>query len=291
MMKPINNTTDKYIEMFYNSLTQFIQEIQLNHTKKTPMYGSLKRYLQKIKTSFESTNDSFKLTVIKPNVKILQRHSKDILFRNGCVFVSPILLFDNMFDISRFWKAQTSEGKKSVWEYIEQFYIIGNIILYPERAEKFIKTVSVLKQRHTSDMSKSADENIDEHVVSPEDPTENEDQAFSIDKLCKEFAGDDEFMSELFSDISSEVNKIASQNDTATLMNKIKNQDLSMFTNIMNRVSEKIDSRIENGELDDQTIKNQASQLQNQLQQMTQQLGIPLNSFLNPDILKQMQQR
>ena len=287
------NQRDPYVD-FCGILRQFANETFMQLSPGSVEYESLKLYLSKIESYFnlKDTKETI-LNVIKPIVKRLHRHSRDILFRNGCIFGNELKLFDDIIDVSSVWRKQDSTGKKIIWEYVEQLYVIGNVVVYPERKNKFLQLVRVLKQQqstiselendcqmpddHVETTEISRDQTSQEAVL--ESPVESESQPEAqqaINDINSAFGlQEGDIMTDMVGDIALQVNDMMQSTDNPqALLSKMMSGDMSMFQNMMEEIGGKIEKKIESGEIDRSALEAQAKSMVGKFQGLTQQMGI-----------------
>jgi hypothetical protein len=257
-----------------------------------------------LQQSEQDTPEGVTTNIIRPVVKRLNGHSKDILFKNGCMFGSPLLLFNDSCDISELWRKQSAEGKKVIWDFIEQLYVIGYIVVYPEKKTKFLELVRALKQQNAQSQSASnqQDDTAIEQAPQPraQQPpvpqpqrVENPDMERAISDLNAMLglqAGGP--MSDVMADVALGVDEVMRREaDPTVLFQKMLRGDPEVFEGMLQRVGPGLEQKIQSGQIDREELERQAQSMYGKVQGITSQLGLSnpmLQQMMNPGVLQNM---
>jgi len=208
--------------------------------------------------------------LIKQVVSCLKAHSRSILLQEPQLFDQPLIILDDL-NLSDVWnhKDANHQTKQALLLYIEQLYVFGNLYLRPNRAQQFLKLVRSLKETKNNiesltqiENDKGGDEGGDEGGEVDENVNE------AIEKVNEMFgfqSGD--FMSDMINDIAMKVNDVMKDNDDpSSLFRSLLSGDSSMFTDVMEKSSEKLQEKINAGEVDENLLQSQAEQMMTRFQ-------------------------
>jgi hypothetical protein len=290
-------------------LTQFSSNVLSQLDQSSEHYKTLAAYVSGQQQSFQDTPENVTNNVIRPVIKRLHIHSRDILFKNGCMFVAPILMFNDTIDISDLWRKQNAEGKKVIWEFVEQLYVIGYIVVYPEKKTKFLELVRALKQQN-ADVQEIENQPID----TPQAP-----QPQRADQPQREVNSDmDKAVSELnqmlglpeggaMADVMGEVavgvdELVRREGNPQLLLQKLMRGDPELLGGMVQNIGQSIEQKIQSGQLNREDLQNQAQSMAGNFQSLASQIGMnnPMlqnmmgsgmfqNMMANPDMMQNVQ--
>lgn len=272
---------DPFVD-FRGVLTQFVSETIKQLPPDSEERKNLTKYRFKIDEIYNNNSrEDTTLNLVKPVIKSFKSHSKDILFRNGCIFSSPLMMFDNSVDVARLWRKQSPESRHVMWEFIEQLYVIGNLVVYPNRKEKFLQLVSALKQQQQSikELESMDEPEMDKsiHIENDGSNVEGDEETQQALKEINQMFGltEGDVMTEMVGDIAGQVNNMLKNTENPEqLIQQMMRGDMSMFQGMMQNVGQKLEQKIESGEVDRNALEAQAQSMVGQFQGLSQQLGM-----------------
>lgn len=214
---------------------------------------------------------------LRPLVKFVcdqfDGHSKAILFRLPEFFETQSLkIFQSVdFDLSEQWKARPM-WRKSIWEWVERLFVIGNVCLHPNRKDKFLQAVRKLKMQQ---QQREVDESLGQ-------PDEEEDVEGVVNGMAQMFGlPPDSPMNEFMSDLAIHMQQKMTQSDNPmALLQSMMNGDMSVLDDVNEKIQAKIEAKIESGELTEEDFqRQQEGMMQNfggisGLMQMASNLGL-----------------
>lgn len=273
---------------FKELLQQFTNELFVFSQKHHIGVSELKAYMDNL------TN--FDISYVKPVIKSLNSHSKDILFRNASMFSAKLLMFDESVDMAEIWKKQTADERKVTWDYIEQLYVVGYILCYPDKKEKFLQLVATLKQQQVicaditssddlssinqNSMNQSNQNSMNQNSMNQSNQPNQTDQnpmnqaVTDINSMLGLKEGD--VMTEMVGDIAIHMDEMMKNTgDPQQLLTKMLAGDMSMLEGMMQSINTKIERKIETGEIDRSTLEVQAQSVLGRFQ------GIATNNQSN----------
>jgi len=285
---------DPFVD-FCGILGQFVTETY-NHLDDGSMEKEkLNTYLEKVKSSLGISREQAISEIVKPVIRSFKANSKDILFRNGCMFTNELRMFDDIVDVSKLWRKQNADGKKIMWEFIEQLYVIGYILCYPEKKIKFLQLVKAMKNSASTSTDQSVPQEPDTHVETVEHTDQNNStnptvastetplldttpetlQAVNdINQMFGLQQGD--VMTSMVGDIAVQVNSMMqnkSEEEQQQMFMKMINGDMSMFEGMMKNVGAQLEERIERGEIDREALEQKAQSMVGKFQGIQQQMA------------------
>lgn len=288
-----NLKRDPFID-FCGILLEFVTQTRDQLANDSQEKLKLEQYRSKIESSFSmrgkqgNTDEDIITNIIKPVVKSVTSHSKDLLYRNGCMFANELMMFDDSVDVAKLWRKQNSEGKKIMWEFIEQLYVTGYIVCYPEKRSKFLELIRVMKS--SSQNQDNQDNEDNDHVDSntntptmvpqphPQTQTQGTPETQqAVNDLHQMFGlqeGDE--MTNMVGDIANHVNGMmqnASPEEQQQMFAKMMQGDMSMFEPMMQNIGSQMEEKIQRGEIDKNALETQAQAMMGKLQGFQQQMG------------------
>lgn len=221
-----------------------------------------------IEKSTELSDEDYVNFIVKPLTKELGKFTRDILFREPQLFVDSKLKFPSFsvvlndenissFDVCEFYNKIPEFARFGFWEYIEQLYVLGNLIIHhsPEKKHKFLELIKTLKhQKHQEDINK-----MKEH--GPQSQHLNQDQGYdqAMQNLNSMFGFEEGHpMQAIFGDITKKVESLVNESSNPMeLMTDIMSGNMSKFGGVMDELSASVEKRIENGEINKDEFQNQ----------------------------------
>lgn len=281
---------------FMGVLAQFTAELVPIVDKFSPEDSSkfyeYEQFIERLCKNNNTSQEDIILNTIKPIVKSLNGHSKDILFRNASMFSSTMRMFNDTIDVAFLWRKQTADERKVMWDFIEQLYVIGYLVCYPDKRTKFLQLVKVLKQQQTtmSELDDDSDNNNDVHT-SARTSTQTNVQSTSLsnqevhtDQAINDISNmfgiqQNDPMAGMIGDIAVGVDKMVKQTDPSVLITKMMSGDMSMFEGLMQDVNANIEKKIETGELNREQLEAQAQSMMSKFQSMGNGMGNPMQQM------------
>lgn len=245
-------------------------------------------FLREHSSSPEGVQDIIK-TVIKPIVKKLSKQSKNILYRNACIFAEPLLLFNDQIDVSKIWRKQNKENREIMWDFIEQLYVIGYIVCYPDKKSKFLQLIKAMKNQsqngeHTTPANGQDQDEPDTTVGgrptngnkgSLEGTSKETQQA--VEQINKMFGiQENDVMNDMIGDIAVHMNGMmnnTSDQEKQDMWKSMMKGDMSMFDGMMNGIGEKVEQKIASGEIDRNELEERAKSMTSKFEEIQQQMG------------------
>jgi hypothetical protein len=129
-------------EKFWTLINEFVEDLQ--HTLPEHTDDFEKFMLQYDDISAENENDIVK-TIMKP----IKSYSKQILSHNEDMFQEHQIEWMGI-NFSEMWgeSGLSDYTKFFIWQYIEDIYILGNLILNPGKRDVFLQAVKRIKQKY-----------------------------------------------------------------------------------------------------------------------------------------------
>jgi len=242
---------------FFGTLTEFLKDLNLFFPEKSE---STSKSIQDWK-EWESERQTIFIRTVVGNLK---KHSRSILLGDDTMFNNPIMIFG--IDLSMLWNnPETNDNtKKALLMYMEQLYVYGSLYLRPDQKAAFLKLIRSLKQTRI-DLENLNRMNTPNDA--PQDPVDNNVNE-AIEKVNEMFgfqSGD--FMSEMINDIAMKVNDVMQDNDDpSAIFRSLLGGDVSMFNDVMENSSKKMQQKIDSGELDEDALQAQAEKMMGQFQ-------------------------
>lgn len=241
------------IEHFNNYLKLFVADIK----SLFPDYcENLDAYYSDLLESDVSNDDKY----VKRFIKKTQDFSEMIKSRNEELFSSDIFIIKTV-NFSELWKKDISKSnREKIWEYIQTLYVLGETII--SDTEKVKKLVENIK-------------NINSGQETQNDDTELLDviKKLSKDKeTLKNSNIDDDFINNslignLAKELSDEINidnmniNENMENVDDIFSNLLSGDNPMKFMNLVQSVGEKINNKVNSGNLDQEKLISEAGQM------------------------------
>lgn len=197
-----------------------------------------------------SPRDEWHRDTVHEVVKQFRNKSQSILFQEPSFFDEPLKIFPMIpdFDVAKLWR-ERAMFRNGLWVWIEQLYVIGNVCLHPNRKDKFLQAVRQLKATKLGlDIGNNEDEE--------EGP---EDISGVIEGISNMFGvGDNPVMKEMFGELTQTMHQTMKNTDNPMeLLQKMLSGDMSMLGDLDARMQNKIEQKIQAGEITEDELKRQ----------------------------------
>jgi hypothetical protein len=250
------------IEYFNYTLKLFINDI----IKIKPDYkNTLEEYYTEL-LELENCNDD---KYIKRFMRKTEDYKKLISEKNEDLFNESILLLKNI-DFHELWNSEgiTNEYKETIWEYIQTLYVLGETII--SDSDKIKNLVENFKKIRNKEEVISENEGDDDLINMIKNLSENqgkENTLFDenllekglIGGLAKELA-EDINLNDLNLNLSEDSENI---NDVFT--NLLSGDNPMNFMNLIQNVGQKIQSKLESSDLDQDKLMKEAQTMMGML--------------------------
>ena len=286
--------TESQKNKFFKLLRQFLRNLEEQFPNSKSQVASFRKLM----------NNTKKNKFIKYVVTKLEPYSHDISHNNTEIFNTdePVYLL-KYIDFRKFFKDEVSDENKSIiWQYLQSLYIMGNFILQGNSLLKGLKNLeenlNVNDETSTSntennamnDALKNMFENLQkaqsqkEQAQNDESNTDNNDntQKSSDNNQSNPFGFIEELASEIANEIEIPDDLKRPDAKPADLFHSIFFSKENHFANMVSKVGEKIQKKMESGELNQEKL---FSQTQDIMANMQKGLGEMQN---DPEMMKQM---
>lgn len=286
--------TESQKNKFFKLLRQFLRNLEEQFPNSKSQVASFRKLM----------NNTKKNKFIKYVVTKLEPYSHDISHNNTEIFNTdePVYLL-KYIDFRKFFKDEVSDENKSIiWQYLQSLYIMGNFILQGNSLLKGLKNLeenlnvndetneSNTENNAMNDALKNMFENLQkaqsqkEQAQNDESNTDNNDntQKSSDNNQSNPFGFIEELASEIANEIEIPDDLKRPDAKPADLFHSIFFSKENHFANMVSKVGEKIQKKMESGELNQEKL---FSQTQDIMANMQKGLGEMQN---DPEMMKQM---
>ena len=203
---------------------------------------------------------------VKRYMKKMKEHSSLISSKNNDLFNTSIFILKNV-DFKDLWESEelSANNKDTIWEYIQTLYILGETIIGD--ADKVLNLVNNFKKIKDGEFNEK-DANVGGELL----------DMFKSLSENKNGAVDDNFLSEcslgkLASELTSEINLdelnlgIDENSNMTDMFSNLMSGDNSLnFMNLIQKVGQKIQTKVESGDFDQEKLMDEAKKMMSGLQ-------------------------
>ena len=203
---------------------------------------------------------------VKRFMKQMREHKNNISSKNNALFTESIHILKNV-DFKDIWASDelSDTNKDIIWEYIQTLYILGETIMGD--VEKVLSLVNNFKQIKDGNFDEDASDMDNELLDMFRNLSENKNNTI-----------DENFLSEcslgkLASELTEEINlddmnlDIDENSNPADMFSNLMSGDNSMnFMNLIQKVGQKIHTKVESGEFNQDKLMEEAQKMMAGLQ-------------------------
>lgn len=286
--------TESQKNKFFKLIRQFLRSLEEQFPSSKKQIASFRKLM----------NNTKKNKFIKYVVSKLEPYSHDISHNNTEIFNTdePVYLL-KYIDFRKFFADEVSDENKSIiWQYLQSLYIMGNFILQGNSLLKGLKNLednlnvndetgaSNDEANPMNDALKNMFENLQKAQTQKEqtqnDETNTDNNNENTQKTSDNQSNPFGFIEELASEIANEIeipdDLKKPDAKPADLFHSIFFSKENHFANMVSKVGEKIQKKMETGELNQEKL---FSQTQDIMSNMQKGLGEMQN---DPEMMKQM---
>ena len=270
-----------YLEQFKEKFCELIMDLSKKYEDK--------KYEDKIEIEvYKRSLDKLDYTKIAVHFATkLQPYSKLVSATDDALFNIDNLEFIDQINFKNIWEDNLSEcDKKSLWQYIQILYLLSNIIIDPSPVSCDNSTNELSGDNSHTTINKMIEtmknniENTNVEELSLDNISKKQiDEATNEVKSKFGSKGSNNVMEDMISEINKELTNMIDKKDSVDdispaelsesnpqldMMSQMLNIDkngLGGIMNIANRVSQKFQSRVENGELDPAQLMTSAQSM------------------------------
>ena len=250
------------IEYFNNTFKLFINDIiKIKGDYKETLEDYYKELLDK-----ENCNDD---KYIKRFMRKMSVHKKLICEKNNDLFNESILILKNV-DFKELWNSEniTQEYKDTIWEYIQTLYVLGETII--SDSDKIKNLVENFKKIRNKEEIVVENEEDNELINMIKNLSENQDKENPIfDESILENGLIGGLAKELAADINlKDLNLNLSENSdnlNDVFSNLLSGDNPMNFMNLIQNVGKKIQNKLENADLDQGKLMDEAQTMMGML--------------------------
>ena len=286
--------TESQKNKFFKLIRQFLRSLEEQFPSSKKQIASFRKLM----------NNTKKNKFIKYVVSKLEPYSHDISHNNTEIFNTdePVYLL-KYIDFRKFFADEVSDENKSIiWQYLQSLYIMGNFILQGNSLLKGLKNLednlnvndetgaSNDEANPMNDALKNMFENLQKAQTQKEqtqnDETNTDNNNENTQKTSDNQSNPFGFIEELASEIANEIeipdDLKKPDAKPSDLFHSIFFSKENHFANMVSKVGEKIQKKMETGELNQEKL---FSQTQDIMSNMQKGLGEMQN---DPEMMKQM---
>lgn len=254
------------IEYFNYYLKLFI----INIKDIFPEYKTiLEDYYSELLNEENCNNDKY----VKRFMFKLKDNKNEISNKNNSLFDNKICILKNI-DFCNLWKSEelSTINKEKIWEYIQTLYILGeSIVSDSNKIQSLLENFKNLKDNKTNLESMNEEEkqfiNIFENLSKPSTGLEHPNLGESIDENFMKDGILGKLANELKDEIKIDDLKIDESGNVNDIFNSLMKGDNSLnFMNLIQTVGQKIDSKIQSGELNQGELMGEAIKMMGAMQ-------------------------
>ena len=250
------------IEYFNYTFKLFIQDIiKIKSDYKETLEDYYKELLEQ-----ENCNDD---KYIKRFMRKIGEHKKLISEKSDELFANSILLLKNV-DFHELWNSEgmTQEYKETIWEYVQTLYVLGETIISDsDKIKNLVENFKKIRNNEEVNPSSGEDEELINMIKNLSENQEKENPLFDenilenglIGGLAKELA-EDINLDDLNLNISEN-----SDNLNDVFSNLLSGDNPMNFMNLIQNVGQKIQNKLENADLDQNKLMEEAQSMMGML--------------------------
>jgi len=237
------------IEHFNDYLRHFVNNI----IDTFPEYKDiLSSYYSELLENDTCNNDKY----VKRFMKKLKNHQTKISSKDESIFNESIYILKNI-DFKIIWESEelSNNNKTKIWEFLQTLYIIGNTIIQDSNTIKtLLEKFSTLQNNTDIDINP---EDADHELLSMLKNISNNDSTIDENFIKNGLLG--KLADELKEDISlDDLNLNNSDNVDDVFTNLLDNNNTMKFMDLVQSVGKKIDTKIKNGDIDQEQLMKEA---------------------------------
>ena len=241
------------IEHFNNYLKLFVADIK----SLFPEYcENLDAYYSDL-LEIEVSNDD---KHVKRFIKKTQQCSEMIKSRNEELFSSDIFIIKTV-NFSELWKKEISNSnREKIWEYIQTLYVLGETII--SDTQKVKKLVENIKNINSGNQ----EENDDSELLDVIKNLSKDKESMKNSNIDEDFINNS-LIGNLAKELSDEINidnmniNENMENVDDIFSNLLSGDNPMKFMNLVQSVGEKINNKVNSGNLDQEKLINEAGQM------------------------------
>ena len=250
------------IEYFNYTFKLFIKDIiKIKGDYKETLEDYYKDLLEQ-----ENCNDD---KYIKRFMRKIGEHKKLVSEKSDELFASSILLLKNV-DFHELWNSEgmTKEYKDTIWEYVQTLYVLGETIISDsDKIKNLVENFKKIRNNEEVNVSSGEDEQLINMIKNLSENQEKENPLFDenilenglIGGLAKELA-EDINLDDLNLNISEN-----SDNLNDVFSNLLSGDNPMNFMNLIQNVGQKIQNKLENADLDQGKLMEEAQTMMGML--------------------------
>jgi len=242
---------NSYFKLFINNIIDTFSETK----------DILNEYYSPLLETEDCNDDKY----VKRFMKKFKEHKNLISNKDDKLFTESIYILKNL-DFKIIWESEelSDSNKDKIWEYLQTLYIIGETIISDsEKVKNLIDNFKKIKDGESLDEDNTDKEILDMFKNISENSNNNIDENFlencSLGKLATELTGEIDL-----EDMNLNVDDTS--NPTDMFNNLISGENSLNFMNLIQKVGNKIQSKIETGEFDQERLMTEAQQMMSSLQ-------------------------
>ena len=246
-----------HIERFNSNLKQFVLNICETFNEFDEV---LRNYYEPLLTS-----DSCEDTKYVKRYMLKMRPYKALLSKKDDTMFDESLFVLKNVDFKLIWDSEelSSSNKDKIWKYIQTLYVLGDIIISTDT-----NVEEMLESLNKEEVLDSIDESMRNMMENLSKNTESTNSLFDDDEIKNSSLG--KFASELAEEFNPkemfgnmDINESA---DPADLLKTLMNKDnMSNLMNVFSKVGEKIKTKMDANELDQEALFSDAQSMMGKL--------------------------
>lgn len=258
------------IEHFNDYLKLFVTNI----IETFPEYKEvLETYYSELLSNDSCNNDKY----VKRFMKKTKEHQSKISNKDETLFNESICILKHV-DFKLIWESDelSENNKDKIWEFIQTLYIIGNTIINDSNTIRTLleKFNSIKNNETISSEESSEDTELLDMLKNISKTNEPIDENFIKNGLLGKLA------EELKSDINIDDLSLNETDNVDDIFKNLLDSDNSMkFMNLVQSVGKKIDTKIKNGDINQEQLMKEAVTMMSSLQGNTNILNDMLTNI------------
>ena len=280
------DTVSIHQKQFNNSLVEFIDKLRkiLPIDLRRLMVKYYKYYQSFIKGSKTSdgTNQSqskeypkTRIGFIKEFLHYISQYSKEISTCDEGLFSEepeyypnqPIQIFKGI-DFKLIWRVEsmTEKTKESIWKYLQTLYLLATFVMKEDgRFNNLVKEQKEIIYNLIQSIKLEQKIKQDAEKLNDEERKTAEENTFNFNNL-QEFFGENNLITEMAMEIATELNLTNEQlTDPMQAIKLLLGQNGSQLKEIVDKITNKLQQKIQNGHINEQQLLNDAKKMNEKL--------------------------
>ena len=250
------------IEYFNYTFTLFIKDI-------IKIKGDYKETLEDYYKDLLETENCNDDKYIKRFMRKMSDHKKLICEKNNDLFNESLLILKNV-DFHELWSSDgiTPEYKDTIWEYIQTLYVLGETIISDsDKIKNLVENFKKIRNNEEVTVDNEEDNELINMIKNLSDNKDKENPIFDEKILENGLIGG--LVKELAEDINLEdinLNLSGNSNNLNDVFSNLLSGDNPMnFMNLIQNVGQKIQKKLENADLDQTKLMEEAQNMMGML--------------------------